>query len=89
MFQIVSDTSDKKTVYALWPSYSDSARMTRSQAFSNALSDSSFASFPDNFLDLTEDDLADLPVSRLIASTIDKYVEDERLFRNACRFLLF
>jgi len=88
MLQIVPDTTggvNTRRVYVLWPSYSDTLMITRGQAFQNALEDSTFATFPEFFLFLPEQEFENLPASQLISQSIAKYVEDEKFYRGNTR----
>ena len=83
MIQIVPDTSKSKSkrVYILWPLYEDDIRITRAQAFRQALQDSTFAYFPTESAYLHDGDFKQLSASRLITRSINKYVEYEKLYR--------
>lgn len=88
MLQIVPDTTggvNTRKVFVLWPSYSDTVRITRGQALLQALHDSTFAAFPEFFLFLPEDEFENLPASRLISQSIAEYVEDEEFYRGNTR----
>ncbi len=81
MIQIVPDTARARyarTVYVLWPSFSDTVVVTRSRALRTALHDSTFASFESGFLQLNDDGFQRQPASRLIAKSIARYARTSR-----------
>jgi len=75
MFQIedIDSTHFKKAkvVFVLWPSTKDS--LTIREAKLNAVQDSLFAVFPENFLKLTDREFNQTKACRLIHSEIKKY----------------
>ncbi|MFQ5637747.1 MAG: ExbD/TolR family protein [bacterium] len=82
MIQIVPDTNQfalSRRVFVLWPALEGPRKISVDQAFRNALSDSTFALYPDNFLKLSQETFQDLDASKLITQSIKKYIELRRL----------
>ena len=65
------DPASLKTVYVLWPSWEDS--LTVSEAKENAVNDSLFARFPENFLQLDDREFRRIEACRLIDRSLDEY----------------
>jgi hypothetical protein len=83
MIQIVPDTSQRfpsRRVYMLWPSFDDTLKITRTQAFAAALRDSTFATFPAGFLDLLPAEFQQTLPCTLITHSIDRFLEMEKFY---------
>lgn len=88
MIQIGPDTSGgvlSRRVHVLWPSYDDTLKYSRTQAFSNSVRDSTFATFPPQYLAYTSDELGRLPAATLIRKSLSEYVAKERNFNRNSR----
>jgi hypothetical protein len=84
MIQIVPDTSEfgvSRRVYVLWPSFEDTAKVSRLQAFHRAAQDSTFAVFPPDFILLPDEEFAGTAPCTLITNSIARYVEREKFYR--------
>ncbi len=84
LIQIIPDTSGGqmfRKVFVLWPTFSDTLRISRGQAFSSAIKDSSFAAFPPDILSLAGEEFATLPPCTLITNSIRRYVATDRIYR--------
>jgi len=88
MIQIVPDTSQRflsRRVYLLWPSFDDTLKITRTQAFVTALKDSTFATFPAGYVNFSHEDFQRTPPCRLIAHSIGRYIEKEKFYNRNTR----
>ncbi|MFQ5602805.1 MAG: ExbD/TolR family protein [bacterium] len=88
MIQIVPDTSELQTAkkaYVLWPVLHDTTKISRGHAFEKALTDSTFAAFPVNFVNMPEMEFKAIPPCTLISNSIDRYIEYEKMFRGNTR----
>ncbi|MFQ5650489.1 MAG: ExbD/TolR family protein [bacterium] len=84
LIQVMPDTSDGEILrkaYVLWPSFRDTLKTTRGQAFKHALEDSTFAKFPSDFLALPTEAFVTLPACTLLTNSIRRYVAKDRLYR--------
>ncbi len=91
MIQIVPDTNNyyvSKTAYILWPSYNDSVKITRVQALNRAITDSTFAAFPPDILELSYQEFQNLPPCTLITNSIKRYIDLEKFNRGNTRPLI-
>jgi hypothetical protein len=83
MIQITPDTSGGgvvKEAYVLWPAIEDTAGVSRGGAMLKALQDSTFAIFPQNFVNLGQEQFESAEACTLIANSIDRYVDAYRQF---------
>lgn len=81
MIQIMPDTTGSRIAYILWPSYQEEVEMTEDIAFQKSLNDSTFCSFPVNFLSLSNEDFSTSKACSLIAISIKQFVEKEKVFK--------
>jgi hypothetical protein len=88
MIQIGPDTTAgvlSRRVHVLWPSYDDTLKYSRTQAFSNSVRDSTFSVFPPQYLVYTADELGRVPAANLIRRSLSEYVDKERRFNRNSR----
>ncbi len=84
MIQLNSDstaTGIQRTAYVLWPSYNGAVKLTRGSALQNTMKDSTFASFPINFVPMQKNEFTSVAACTLITGSIARYVELEKDFR--------
>ncbi len=85
MIQITPDTSQlgiSRRVYVLWPSFEDTTKILRLQAFYRAAQDSTFAVFPPDFLRLPDDRFYASAPCTLITNSIGRYIEKEKFYHS-------
>lgn len=83
MIQIAPDTSQSgisRRVFVLWPSFVDTTKVSRVQAFHHAVQDSTFEVFPPGFLRLTDAEFQSSPPCTLITNSIARYIEKEKFY---------
>ena len=83
MIQIIPDTSGQgvsRRVYVLWPSFDDTTRVSRVQAFHRAVQDSTSAVFPPGFLLLADEEFQKSAPCTLITNSLARYIEKERFY---------
>lgn len=88
MIQIMPDTSRfgvSRRVYVLWPSFEDTTKVSRMQAFHRARQDSTFAVFLPDFLRLPNDEFFSSPPCTLISNSIARYIEMEKFYHGNVR----
>jgi len=85
MIQINVDSSGNgstvRTAYVLWPSYDEGRKRTRGAALQQSLQDSTFAAFPENFVQVPASGFSAVAACTLITNSIARYVEIEREYR--------
>lgn len=83
LVQIVDDTTGNgrsRIAYVLWPSFRKNRGISRSQALQIAREDSTFAAFPEDFLNLTTEEFHAVQACTLISNSIARYVAKRNLF---------
>ena len=84
MIQLNSDstaTGVQRTAYVLWPSYNGAKKLTRGSALQTTMKDSTFASFPIDFIRMQKKEFTSVPACTLITGSVARYVELEKDFR--------
>jgi biopolymer transport protein ExbD len=85
MIQIIPDSSGgaaSRLAFVLWPSFEDTLQMTRMQAFRRAILDSTFESFPQDFLLMPAAEFNRSAPCTLISNSIARFIEKEKFYHN-------
>ena len=91
MIQIHPDTTEgtiTRKTFVLWPAIKDTVQISRWQAVNNALRDSTFAKFPEDFLNLPDEEFQRVAACTLIANSINRYVALQQTYNGSARPLI-